>query len=260
MKSLWLKNYILNKPIFLYTILVDKLKHVISKVITKSMVQIFSTQTDILLILLLLYKMAFVNLTSRNICYFLIHTKVWFTKKLHSHHSELSLTYYTKFLCMQTPLDPSPSFDSRANKFQGGAWHGILSDIKIGWRIKCTYSRVGILPVQEKMNNHYVLFQNMKLSYMYRNSTFFPEQTMSLLSTKYIWSSSQFLLLIVFHALELICPQVKSRGGLRTEFEKRWTAMSWEKEEKESASITTRWCFLRSKFHSDSKNVKKCKK
>ena len=124
-KSLWLKNYILNKPIFLYTILVDKLKHVISKVVTKSIIQIFSTQTDMLFILLLLYKMAFVNLTSRNRCYYLIHTKVWFTKKLHSHHSELSLTYYTKFLCMQTPLDPSPSFDSRANKFQGGAWNTI---------------------------------------------------------------------------------------------------------------------------------------
>ena len=180
---------------------------------------------------------------------------------MHSHHSQIPIiSYYILhkvFVYANHLRSPLPPLTQGKTSSRG---RGILSDIKIGWRIKCTYSRVGILPVQEKMNNHYVLFQNMKLSYMYRNSTFFPEQTMSLLSTKYIWSSSQFLLLIVFHALELICPQVKSRGGLRTEFEKRWTAMSWEKEEKESASITTRWCFLRSKFHSDSKNVKKCKK
>ena len=244
----------------IHIFLVDKLKHVISKVVTKSIIQIFSTQTDILLILLLLYKMAFVNLTSRNRCYYLIHTKVWFTKKI-ALTSFPIMSYYIlhKVFVYANPLgSPLPHLTQGQTSSRAG--RGILSDIKIGWRIKCTYSRVGILPVQEKMNNHYVLFQNMKLSYMYRNSTFFPEQTMSLLSTKYIWSSSQFLLLIVFHALELICPQVKSRGGLRTEFEKRWTAMSWEKEEKESASITTRWCFLRSKFHSDSKNVKKCKK
>ena len=159
MKSLWLKNYILNKPIFLYTILVDKLKHVISKVVTISIIQIFSTQTDILLNLLLLYKMAFVNLTSRNRCYFLIHTKVWFTKKI-ALTSFPIISYYIlhKVFVYANPLgSPLPPLTQGQTSSRAG--RGILSDIKIGWRIKCTYSRVGILPVQEKMNNHYVLFR-----------------------------------------------------------------------------------------------------
>ena len=149
--------------------------------------QIFSTQTDILLILLLLYKMAFVNLTSRNRCYYLIHTKSLIYKKIAlTTFPIISYIVSTQSFCVcKPPWVPTPPHLTQGQT-SSRAGRRILSDIKIGWRIKCTYSRVGILPVQEKMNNHYVLFQNMKLSCMYRDSTFFPEQTMSLLSTKYI--------------------------------------------------------------------------
>ena len=63
------------------------------------------------------------------------------------------LLHITRSFCVcKPPWIPLPPLTQGQTSSRAG--RGILSDIKIGWRIKCTYSRVGILPVQEKMNNH----------------------------------------------------------------------------------------------------------